>query len=264
MSIEPEVHDPLFRDPLEQYNYIAGQINALNLMYEQLGSPTRFVPTALVDNPVLKTTPNNNPFIEAMSQGLDKGKQPEGSGSGPPDDNPTSTTPRPKAPIANKKFKAKVLDDYTGDVEKAKTFLRQLKLYFESRDTEFSTQRKKVIFALSYMRGGTAGPWADHIIDKISDDDDMDCSFMFSIFTSFTRLFIERFGERDENAAAHHKMTQLKQGSMTVDELIAKFEELEYLTDYNDVAHIQEFKRICNPKIIDLLVNKIPAPDILK
>ena len=63
MSIEPEVHDPLFRDPLEQYNYIAGQINALNLIYENLGSPTHFIPTALVDNPVLKTTPNNNLFV---------------------------------------------------------------------------------------------------------------------------------------------------------------------------------------------------------
>src|SRR6202453_2218414 len=213
MSIEPEVHDPLFRDPLKQYNYIVGQINALNLIYENLGSPTRFVPTALVDNLILKTTPNNNPFIEAMSQGLDKGKQPEGSGSGPPvppDDNPTSPTPRPRAPAINEKFKAKVSNDYTGDVEKAKTFLRQLKLYFESRDTKFSTQQKKVIFALSYMRGGTAGPWADHIIDKITDDDDMDRSFMFSTFTSFTHLFLERFGERDENAAARHKMTHLK------------------------------------------------------
>src|SRR5271154_6011337 len=116
MSIEPEVHDPLFHDPLEQYNYIAGQINALNLIYENLGSPTRFVPTALVDNPILKTTPNNNPFIEAMSQGLDKGKQPEGSGSGrpvPPDDNPTSTTLHPRALAINEKFKAKVPDDYT-------------------------------------------------------------------------------------------------------------------------------------------------------
>src|ERR1700677_1547244 len=126
MSIEPEVHDPLFRDPLKQYNYIVGQINALNLIYENLGSPTCFVLTALVDNPILKTTPNNNPFIEAMSQGLNKGKQPEGLGSGPPvppDDNPTSTTPCPRPPVDNDKFKAKFLDKYTREVRKAKIFL---------------------------------------------------------------------------------------------------------------------------------------------
>ena len=59
-------------------------------------------------------------------------------------------------------------------------------------------------------------------------------------------------------------MTQLKQGMMTVDELITRFEELKYLTDYNDIAHIQEFKQICDPRIIDLLVNKIPTPVSLK
>ena len=65
---------------------------------------------------------------------------------------------------------------------------------------------------------------------------------MFSTYTSFTHLFLERFSEREENAATHHEMTHLKQGSMTVDEFITRFEELEYLTNYNDVAHIQEFK----------------------
>ena len=59
-------------------------------------------------------------------------------------------------------------------------------------------------------------------------------------------------------------MTHLKQGTLTIDEFMAHFEELEYLTDYNDVAYIQEFKRICDPKIIDLLVNKIPTPVTLK
>ena len=87
---------------------------------------------------------------------------------------------------------------------------------------------------------------------------------MFSTFTSFSRLFLERFGERDENAAARHKMTHLKQGTLTIDEFIARFEELEYLTNYNKVAHTQEFKRIIDSKIIDLLVNKIPAPVSLK
>src|ERR1700677_4607154 len=59
------------------------------------------------------------------------------------------------------------------------------------------------------------------------------------------------------------KMTHLKQGSMTINELIVKFEELEYLTNYNNTAHIQDFKQICDPQIIDLLVNKIPAPVLL-
>src|SRR6202453_221644 len=183
----------------------------------------------------------------------------------PPVQNPSPVLPpAPPAPvIVEQKSKANVPDIYTGDRDKAKPFICQLWLYFEARGPEFPSVKRKVVFALSYMRGGTAGPWADNLIDKIHDDDDMDRQFRFRTFSEFTAAFIERFGERDENAATRHKMTHLKQGSMTIDKLIAKFEELEYLTNYNDTAHIQEFKRICDPHIIDLLINKIPAPELL-
>src|SRR6202453_1909785 len=183
----------------------------------------------------------------------------------PPVQNPPPVPPlAPPAPIiVEQKSKANVPDVYTGDRNKAKPFIHQLWLYFEARGPEFPSVKRKVVFALSYMRGGTAGPWADNLIDTIHDDDDMDCQFRFLTFSLFVAAFMERFGERDENAAARHKMTHLKQGSMTIDELIAKFKELEYLTNYNDTAHIQEFKRICDPRIIDLLINKIPTPELL-
>src|SRR6202453_5127701 len=183
----------------------------------------------------------------------------------PPVQNPPPVPPlAPPAPIiVEQKSKANVPDVYARDHNKAKPFIHQLWLYFEARGPEFPSVKRKVVFALSYMRGGTAGPWADNLIDKIHDDDDIDRQFHFRTFSKFTAAFMERFGERDENAAARHKMTYLKQGSMTIDELIAKFEELEYLTNYNDTAHIQEFKRICDPRIITLLINKIPAPELL-
>src|SRR6202453_2832236 len=184
----------------------------------------------------------------------------------PPPVPPPVPSPAPPAPpvVVDQKFKANAPDVFTGDLDKAKPFIRQLWLYFEARAAEFPTSRKRVIFALSYMRGGTADPWADNLIDEIVNDDDMDRDFRFLTFTNFATLFVEMFGERDENAAAHHKMMQLKQGTMTVDELIARFVELEFLTNYNETAHTQEFKRICDPQIIDILINKILAPFSLK
>src|SRR6202453_4078905 len=144
--------------------------------------------------------------------------------------NPSLVPPpeRPAPIVVEQKSKDNVPDVYTGNRDKAKLFIRQLWLYFEARGPEFPSVKRKVVFALSYMRGGTAGPWADNLIDKIHDDDDMDLDFRFLTFFLFVATFMERFGERDENAAARHKMTHLKQGSMTIDKLIAKFEELEY------------------------------------
>src|ERR1700677_3067999 len=222
-------------DIAAQLEYIRAQTEAFNRMFEAQNIPNRV-------------------FI------IDPTTQPQQ----PPPVPPPAPPAPPAAPvIIEQKSKANVPDAYTGDRDKAKPFIRQLWLYFEARGPEFPSVRRKVVFALSYMRGGTAGPWADNLIDKIHDDDDMDRQFRFLTFSLFVAAFMERFGERDENAATRHKMTHLKQGSMTIDKLIAKFEELEYLTNYNDTAHIQEFKRICDPCIIDLLVNKIPAPDLL-
>src|SRR6202453_1938723 len=100
----------------------------------------------------------------------------------PPVHNPPPVPPPapPAAPvIVEQKSKANVPDAYTGDRDKAKPFIRQLWLYFEARGPEFPSVRRKVVFALSYMRGGTAGPWADNLIDKIHEDDDMDRGFRF-------------------------------------------------------------------------------------
>ena len=125
----------------------------------------------------------------------------------PPVQNPPPVpSPAPPAPIiVEQKSKANVPDVYTGDRDKAKPFIRQLWLYFKARGPEFPSVKRKVVFALSYMRGGTAGPWADNLINKIHDDDDMDRQFRFRTFSEFTATFMERFGERDENAAACHK-----------------------------------------------------------
>ena len=51
---------------------------------------------------------------------------------------------------------------------------------------------------------------------------------------------------------------------MTIDKLITRFEELEYLTNYNETHHTEEFRQTRDLKIIDLLVNKIPAPVLFK
>src|ERR1700677_2564702 len=93
---------------------------------------------------------------------------------------PPVPPPAPPAPvIVEQKSKANVPNVYTGDRDKAKPFICQLWLYFEARGPEFPSAKKKVIFAFSYMKGGTAGPWADNVIDQILDDDDMDRQFRY-------------------------------------------------------------------------------------
>ena len=64
------------------------------------------------------------------------------------------------APAPNK-YKANLPDVFNGDVTLSKSFKRQLTIYFSARGNEFDDYQAKILFLLSYMRGGNAGPWAD-------------------------------------------------------------------------------------------------------
>src|ERR1700677_584830 len=157
-SPEPEVISVLspaviatHEDIAAQLKYIRTHTEALNRMFEAQNIPNR----------VFIVDPTTMP-------------------QQPPPPVPPPAPPAPPAPvIVEQKSKANVPDVYTGDRDKAKPFICQLWLYFEARGPEFPSAKKKVIFAFSYMKGGTAGPWADNVIDQILDDDDMDRQFRY-------------------------------------------------------------------------------------
>jgi hypothetical protein len=45
---------------------------------------------------------------------------------------------------------------FSGDPDKTSKFLQELELYVTMNQTIYDTHAKKVIFALSFMKGGTA------------------------------------------------------------------------------------------------------------
>lgn len=150
------------------------------------------------------------------------------------------------------KYKALVPDIYDGDVSKSKSFKRQLLLYFNARGSEFATTKARILFALSYMRGGNAGPWADVKLDYIEKKQSGPMPyFPYASWNTFINDFDERFAEKDEDEKARHKLRMLVQGSQTADEYVAKFETIEDLTGYNDQALIGEFKNGLNKALVD-------------
>jgi hypothetical protein len=126
------------------------------------------------------------------------------------------------------KYKALVPDIYDGDVSKSKSFKRQLLLYFNARGSEFATTKARILFALSYMRGGNAGPWADVKLDYIEKKQSGPMPyFPYASWNTFINDFDERFAEKDEDEKARHKLRMLVQGSQTADEYVAKFETIK-------------------------------------
>ena len=64
----------------------------------------------------------------------------------------------------SKGIKVALPDSFDGTQSKIDSFLSQLGLYFSGKKKEFQDDQDKIIFALSYMKGGTAGPWAAEVV----------------------------------------------------------------------------------------------------
>jgi hypothetical protein len=173
-----------------------------------------------------------------------------------------SATVTPPAPS---KYKANLPDVFDGDVSKSKTFKRQLTIYFSARGNEFDDHKARIMFLLSYMRGGNAGPWAERRLDQIERDGRTHPpTYPFSSYADFIDLFDERFLERNEKEKAQFKLKRLRQGSGTTEEYIAKFETLEELTEFNDQALVDIYKAGIPFSIMESIVRMVNMPTDLK
>ena len=77
----------------------------------------------------------------------------------------------PSVPASSQQFKGlKVAppDVFNGAMDKPEGFISQLQLFFHGKRHELQDDSDKVILALSYMKGGTAGSWAQDKVKAFS------------------------------------------------------------------------------------------------
>jgi hypothetical protein len=149
------------------------------------------------------------------------------------------------------KYKAQAPEPFDGDPSKYATFVRQTNIYMAARGNEFTEVKSQVLFILSYMRGGTAGPWADTVIDRIAEHERAVGLFLFAVFSQFGDELQKRFEEKDTAEKARMKMAKLRQGNDTAREYIAKFETLEHYTGYNEQGHIFQLSNGLKSALVD-------------
>ncbi|EIM85183.1 uncharacterized protein STEHIDRAFT_35060, partial [Stereum hirsutum FP-91666 SS1] len=77
-----------------------------------------------------------------------------------------------------KDTKISASDDFKGEASKVQEFIISCELYFAANPERYADDDKKIIFALSYMKGDTAGAWKTVFLDKVNgseeDSDDED------------------------------------------------------------------------------------------
>ena len=147
-------------------------------------------------------------------------------------------------------------EPFDGSMQKAEAFLSQLKLYFWGKGITDDFQR--VVCALSFMKGGTAGKWA---LEKTKI---LDGNFpKEGLWDDFVYEFREVFADPDPASTARHKMNMLKQGNQTADEYVASFRELVADTEYNDAALVEKFQTGLNRSLREKVYNVPEMPKTL-
>jgi len=167
--------------------------------------------------------------------------------------------PPPQITTPTKGLKVAPPDVFDGTTSKTDAFLSQLALFFQGKRNEVQDDQDKIVLTLSYMKGGTAGPWAKEKVkqysgaEKVSQD-----------WPAFLDEFKETFGDPDPASTARHNMDQLRQSTHTADEYVSSFRELKDDTGYNDAALVEKFEKGLNQALVDKIYALAEMPKNLK
>ena len=122
----------------------------------------------------------------------------------------TAPAPTPKPP------KVAAPTPFSGTQDDLDHFKAECSLYLNMRSTEFQDEWSSILFILSYMKGGSAGPWATQRINKIMSIVDP----AETMWVEFTIELDEMFTDLNCQATTRRKLTTLCQGDSSIEELI--------------------------------------------
>src|SRR5258708_7897083 len=132
------------------------------------------------------------------------------SQSPPPPQPSAAPTPAQKPP------KVVTPTPFSGAQDNLDHFKAECSLYLSMRSTEFMDEQSTILFVLSYMKGGSAGPWATQKINRILDT----ANSASTTWAEFTIELDEMFVDLNHQATARRKLATLHQGDSSVEELI--------------------------------------------
>lgn len=145
------------------------------------------------------------------------------------------------------KIKIRPPQDFTGAQEEVCDFAQDSKMYLILNDGVYNTNKKKILFLLSYMRGGTAGPWKRNFLEKMTKD--KTGAKIFPTFKDFCNQLNAAFLLADKVGDVKSKLKTIEmRGGKTTDDYNRKFQ--------NAAAHsgITE-----DAALIEYYINGLPA-----
>ena len=139
-------------------------------------------------------------------------------------------------------------------------FIRALNLSITIQPRSFPYARTKMLYALSFMSGGSAHIWAQNETDTV-----IRGTSSFKTFEDFTNKVEEMFGGPDSARTACTKLHSLRMTSgMSADEYTAQFEIVAARTNFNDPALEDAYSCGLTAMILDKIHAQSSLPKDLK
>src|SRR5271168_1707646 len=136
-----------------------------------------------------------------------------------------------------KKIRIWLPTPFDGTRENLVSFINECALYCDLNVAIYDTDLKKVIFMLSYMKGGTAQAWKESFITvaiaKVPAD--------YGTIKDFLKELRTAFDLADSEGEARAKISKLRQGKDSVDEYISQFRVLAGKAKITDNKNLIEY-----------------------
>src|SRR5882672_5423533 len=135
--------------------------------------------------------------------------------------------------------KAAEPETFDGSRDKAEQFVQSVCIAVTMQLDTFSDERMKILYALSFMRGGIVQVWAKNETNAV-----LSHSSLFTTLAELLAGITRTFGDPNRERMARAQMHALKMMmGMTADEYTAKFEMLARRTGFNEAALEDAFIR---------------------
>ncbi|KIM37139.1 hypothetical protein M413DRAFT_36678, partial [Hebeloma cylindrosporum] len=144
---------------------------------------------------------------------------------------------------------------YDGSPKKLEEFLSDLRLCFLADPKHFNTPLSKILFAFSFMKGGSAHPWAVN-----ENRDESAISQKYPTWQSFEAALRARFQMGNRKTEAQDALEYLHQRGRPAEEYFDDFEAQAPYSGFNDDALINLLKRRLNEALVDKMFEQTEMP----
>jgi hypothetical protein len=151
-------------------------------------------------------------------------------------------------------------DKFNGTASKADAFFQQVYLYTTANQDVYNTNEDKIMFILSFMKSGVAGCWANVVVDEAMAST---TTSPWGTYATFLAKAKKVFVNPNKLTNTQHQLTNLQQGTETVEEFFVEFEQAwhntGYSTGYNPVL-IKKLDLAVNKQVVDKIYDLMVIP----